>query len=614
MSKIILSFNSEDSSVTVNVGSAVYRQYPIKEGYTVSNLSVTDQKIEFDLNCKALAEPIHCIYKVVEEDTVKLTLDAEGAMGDEVKYPQPFINKPTDILLYPYTNGVSFRADDPDIFLPSRFFLSGGAFLSMGFNAFYGDGNWVLTAYITNADAALVNDKSSGIFRSDLSWLPEKGQWGYTREIRYVFGKGSVTEICRAYRKIAEEKGLRVTLKEKSKTVPALNRLAGAADVWVWNDDAMDLLYSEGTPYSVPSREQYRRRVEVAKDMKESGMDRVLWSIFNENFDRETIDEVKALGYLTTVYDIYTDVIPKPIFHLIPEARQRRCEARVGFWPDGIILGRDGRHFKGWALKCTDGEFRDQDRLCEATVHKLANNIISKRHAEYGIEGTFFDVTGVSPIECYNTLHPMTRRQSWECKRRLLSVASKLGEVCGTEIGCEDVVPALHYNEGMMSPTIYRPDDSGRRMTHLYYGDDVKETIPKYMLNYRVRVPLFELVYHDCVQSHWYWGDNQNCCPEYIKVRDNYCMLYGVPPIYSFAVKDWDALKEDILASYNRTVPLATELFYESMVSFNYLTEDMSVQQTVFSNGTIVTVNFGDKEYNDGKIKVAAGDAVVLRK
>jgi len=178
-----------------------------------------------------------------------------------------------------------------------------------------------------------------------------------------------------------------------------------------------------------------------------------------------------------------------------------------------------------------------------------------------------------------------------------------IGLVSGTEVGCEDVVANINYQEGMMSPPLYRAYDSGRRMTTLYYDDNIDEKIHKYMLNPVYRVPLWELVYHDCVVSYWYWGDSTNSCPELIKKRDLFCALYGLPALYSFDVADWEKLKKDIIASYHRTSDIAAKTGYYRMMSFEYVTDDKLVQKTTFENGIEVIANFSDKavEYQ-GKI------------
>ena len=48
-------------------------------------------------------------------------------------------------------------------------------------------------------------------------------------------------------------------------------------------------------------------KVALAKEMKALGMEHVLWSSGGEP---KQIDEINALGYLTSRYDIYQDVWP----------------------------------------------------------------------------------------------------------------------------------------------------------------------------------------------------------------------------------------------------------------------------------------------------------------
>jgi hypothetical protein len=348
--------------------------------------------------------------------------------------------------------------------------------------------------------------------------------------------------------------------------------------------------------------------------MKQLGMTNVLWSIFNENIDKETVDYVKNLGFVTTFYDIYTDVIPHPIIDYITKPRQERCKARLGCWPDGVIKKQNGEFQPAWALKGVDGVFRDQHRLCDAAILDTAKKNIGFRQENYGIEGCFLDVSAVSAVECYDENHPMTRTSAMQHKRNLGSAVSEMQLLCGTEIGCEDVAATIHYNEGMMSPPAFRAPDSGRRMTHIYKGEDVPKSIPDFMLNPKYRVPLWELSFHGSVQSYWYWGDSANCCPELLDTRDRFSALYGLPEIYSFSVDSWDELKQDIAESYKKTSPLAKKLGYCTLDGFEYLTADKLVQRTLFSDGTTVTVNFSkhDVEIN-GQI-LAAGEIVVGEK
>lgn len=543
--------------------------------------------------------------------TLRLFIDGDGKCG-QFTYPSAIQTKPDDILLIPHFEGVAFRADEKETMLPEVMSATASG-LSMAFFGILRDGCFLLTAVITNIDAnvRLARDEN-GLMSPEVIWLPEKGRFGYRREIRYIAGNGGISELCAEYRKIADEKGLRLSFTERAKQNPMIDRLVGASNVWVWNNDAMDKLYSENAVYHVPTKEQLEKRVKVAEDMKKSGMKRVMWSIFDENIDVPTVERIKSLGYITTFYDIYTDVIPHDIENLIPETRRVRCLPRRDCWPDGVAVDEHGNMAKAWQLKGTDGEFHYQNRICDAAALECLTKHAPEHSKENLLDGRFLDVQCVGVNECWSDEHPMTRRQAMEYKRKMFGTLRENGIFSGTEVGCEDAAAFFDYDEGMLSPTIYRQYDAGRRMTHIYKGEQIEPVINRFMLNPKVRVPLWELVYHGHVQSYWYWGDSANCMPELTKTRDNFCRLWGLPEIYSFKVGDWERLKETITDSYTRTSGLAREVGYASMERFDYLDGEHLVQRTMFSNGVSVVANFSKETFAYLGKEIPSGDSVVF--
>ncbi|MDD4101803.1 MAG: glycoside hydrolase, partial [Kiritimatiellae bacterium] len=206
-------------------------------------------------------------------------------------------------------------------------------------------------------------------------------------------------------------------------------------------------------------------------------------------------------------------------------------------------------------------------------------------------------------FECYHPDHPMTRSQSRHYKMELLKLVSEeFGMVCGSETGHEAAVPYCDYFEGMLSLGPYRVPDSGRDMLRVW--DEVPENLGKYQVGEAYRLPLWELVYHDCVVAQWYWGDYNNKLPAVWRKRDLFNALYGTPPMYMFTLRGWREQKERFVESYKTAATVAHLTGYHEMVDHRMLTSDRSVQQTFFANGVRVTVNFGDKPYaaEGGKI------------
>jgi hypothetical protein len=163
--------------------------------------------------------------------------------------------------------------------------------------------------------------------------------------------------------------------------------------------------------------------------------------------------------------------------------------------------------------------------------------------------------------------------------------------VTGCETGHDAAVPFLHYFEGMLSLGPYRVPDAGRNMQKIW--QEVPDPVARFQLGHRYRLPLWELVYHDCVVAQWYWGDYNNKLPALWDKRDLFNVLYGVPPMFMFNRRGWEEAKARFVQSYRNTCPLARQVGYQAMTDHRFLTPDRDVQQSIFANGTRVTVNFG---------------------
>lgn len=617
-SGVSLSLNPADGSMKISLSGAHSPSFRLGEtAFRTEQVRAEGDSLEFDGTDPASGWrfQVRCTIEDSPCACVRLQLHADSIPAEGFCYPPAAEVRPGDIGIYPYGEGVAFAADDPNAKIPERQILYGCNGSSMSFWGVLRGQAWLLTAVETNADACFLHQRDkNGLLQTQICWEPQKGEFGYDRVLRFCPGReGGITQACRCYRLLAEKKGLVKTLREKAKCVPSVDRLVGSADVWLWNDDAMEKLYSPGAAAGVPTREQLALRCKIAAEMKASGMDRVLWSVFDENVDPGTVQFIQNLGYLTSYYDIYTDVIPRNIADRIPETRRRRCEPRACCWPDGVAWNQKGEPVAAWALKGTDGSFYPQNRICDRAGYECAALRVPEHAAQTGLEGRFLDVVMGGAVECWNPAHPTTRTESIGWKRKQLGLIGRLGLVCGTEVGCEDGAAYFDYDEGMMSPPDYRARDSGRRMTDCYRSQEEIESFNRCMLNPKYRVPLWELVFHDCTVSYWYWGDASNCCPPLTWKRDLFDMLYGLPPIYSIRAGDWEEQKENILASYRRTSEIARAVGYARMLSFDYLSENLLVQQTTFDNGIRVVANFSDQPYSAEGTSVPPRNAQMFR-
>ena len=554
----------------------------------VTSACLREGRLVLEVDCSALM--IHASLSLPESGGIELRLEAEGPMPEEIAWPPAWRMEDGDVGIFPLGTGVAFPVRDLSFPLPETMPFYCGMSSSMGLFGFQRGALCVLTGVECGSDAVLRNTPENGLLHSRVVWQSEKGKWGYSRAIRWFFAEG-LSEGAAQYRAWRESLGEVVTLKEKRKRTPELGKLIGAADLWLWDDNNMNRLYArpevpEKTPRDV-------RR--IAGELEYLGMDRILWN----SFEGETPEEcafLKSKGFLVGKYDIYRDVLPKTeVDQIIPYRVKRSVNTK--YWPGIVRMDRDGQYGRAWQLHGLDGKLHSQHAVCEIPALKLTMENVPPDVERVGYNSRFIYVqAGSCRQECYHPMHPATRSDSLRYINNQLRFLADIGLVCGVEVGSEATAGAFHFSEGMLSPIPFRAEDAGRRMTTVYRGKEIPPSFSRYMLNPQYRIPLWELVYHDCVVSYWYWGDSSNCCPELMPVRDLFDALYGEPPLYSLTATQWEERKEEIAASYHRVAPAVRATGYARMIAFDLLSPDRCVQRTSFDNGVVITANFSGEE------------------
>ena len=520
------------------------------------------------------------------EFTVELT--ATGALPATLVYPQPFAGEAGDYLVVPMNEGISYPVDDATI-APMRLIAYGGHGICMAFWGLTDGAKGQMAILETPDDASIRIDRVEQRLAIAPVWEAQRGQFGYARRVRYAFfATGGHVAMAKRYRAYAQQIGLLRTLEEKRRANPNVDRLLGAVNVWCWDKDA----------------------VPMVRELQAAGIGRILWSNRQEP---DGIAAMNALGVLTSRYDIYQDVMDPANF---PRLRTIHGDWPTAAWPKDIIVDRAGKPIKGWGVTAKDGTMLNCGVICDARALDYARARIPAELATHPYLGRFIDTTTAAPWnECYDPAHPMTRTQSKQAKMELLRYVSEDNRlVTGCETGHDASVPYLHFFEGMMSLGMYRVPDSGRRMQEIV--TDVPERVAKFQVGHTYRLPLWELVFHDCTVSYWYWGDYSNKLPALWDKRDLLNVLYGVPPMFMFDRKFWEANKERFVQSYQNTCPVVRDVATAEMTDHRFLTPDRDVQQTTYANGIAVTVNFGATPYQlaDGGTVAAMGYVVTGRK
>ena len=506
-----------------------------------------------------------------------IELSSQSTLKWSLGCPHPFVTGPGTYLVIPMNEGISYPVDDQTIG-PMWLIAFGGHGICMPFWGATDGEHGYMSIIETPDDAVIRIERIDGKLCVLPKWEPQKGLFGYARKLRYVFfDKGGHVAICKRYRSYAKEKGLLKTLDQKRKENPNVDLLIGAVNVWCWEKDA----------------------IAIVREMKSLGIEHILWS---NRANPEIIAAMNEMdGILTSRYDIYQDLMDPQI---VKEKLNRpHPDWTQDGWPKDIILDQKGDWRKGWQVRGNDGQMYPCGVLCDKQALKYARPRVSEELKTHPYRCRFIDTTTAAPWnECYDSNHPMTRSESRHWKMELLRFVSEETKlVTGSETGHDAAVPYVHYFEGMLSLGPYRVPDSGRNMLKVW--DEVPEQVAKFQLGHKYRLPLWELVYHDCVVAQWYWGDYNNKLPSLWDKRDLFNTLYGTPPMFMFNNEIWGKNKDRFVRSYKDICPVARAVGYAEMTDHRFLTPDRDIQQTSFSNGVTITVNFGDKPYlmPDGK-------------
>lgn len=521
---------------------------------------------------------------------ISLSLHGKGIMDSDFAFPAGLTANESQGWVIPSNEGLLVQADDP-YYSPSwRFELyQGHGGFSMPFIGLTDNDEGIIFISETPNDNYM-QFKQPGESGTNTSgwivcWQPEMGSWGYERRIRIqLIDNHGYVGIAKAYRNYVDERGLLIPLKQKQESVPAVDLLVGAANIWWWGKAEWWT--------NVPDCG------ETARDLKDAGLSKVLWS---NSASPGSITYMNNLGFLTSRYDIYQDVWDP--------ASSIEWLNKEG-WPDDLILNQDGSWRRGWVHK-EEGKKYPGSIICSQRGFERMKTVVSEELNTHPHKARFIDTTTASPLqECYNPLHPLTRSGDREYKSKLLGyISGEFNLVTGSETGIDWAVPYVYYFEGMMSLGRYRLKEAGYDLISVL---PPQEDFLRFQLGPYYRIPLFELVYHDCVVAFWYWGDSSNRLPQFWRTRDLFNLLYGTGPLYVMDPGRWRKDKDRFVESYNTATQVSLNTGYEEMLSHTFITEDHTVQSTLFSNGTRVWVNFGDTSYTleNGEVIEPAGYVV----
>lgn len=426
---------------------------------------------------------------------------------------------------------------------------------------------------------------SEGLLSFKTVWLANMQNFGYERKATFnFFDKGGYVAQAKKYREYVWKKNGVVSLKEQAQTYPVINDLVGSTQVFTWDDG---------------------RQESVLSQMQQKGIRSlfVFWDANHRPYPKPGYDNfIRSLGYRAGGYELFTDI------HLCDTAMYVHDylgpnRHRHGVYP-GLFNELSARKADGGTYSNQFGTY-----ICPATVKPYMYAKLDRMMSEYPHDAIFLDVYQANGLhECYSPDHRIDRRGYAESIiRNYKSIRERYNTVMGGEWGAEFAIPYSIFNQGMM--TLQRPWWEGEMMdpgSEFFFGDWKNNERPsihvtnckagpsyyKYCLNEAIRVPLYQLVYHDAVITTWRWEDGNPRYPELWHKKDLYNMLYGTVPYWSITKGLWEESMEKYISSNKMVTPWLREIGMDEMVSHEFLSEDRTLQKSVFSGGKAIIVDF----------------------
>lgn len=411
----------------------------------------------------------------------------------------------------------------------------------------------------------------------------------YRRVMRYTFlSDCDYNDICKIYRTYVKEQGKLRTLAEKAVQLPSVDNLIGCSFIhtgirtYVREDSDF---FDAKNPEKNNNITTFAQREAEIHEIHRLGMEKVYMHLdgwFDPGYDnwhpehgdiceeaggepamRSLADAMHEYGYLFGIHDQYRDYyFAGPTFD-----EDYACRLTDGSIP---------KHQK-WAGG-------PQSYLCGTQApYYVRKNFEDLEKRGIHLDGAYLDVfTCNEADECNNPRHKMSRRECYEARANCFSYLMAKGILPSSEEASDWSIPSMVFCH-------YAPYDFMMKES-----DAPRIGVP---------VPLFGLVYHDCLIVPWIMD----------KVGENddymlYALLNGGAPYLkrdgaypntdgSFEPKVKFTMEESI-ERCRIVAGLHEQVAKCEMVRHEMVNGDYQVQKTVFADGTSVTVDFREQTYS----------------
>lgn len=448
----------------------------------------------------------------------------------------------------------------------------------------------------------------------------------YDRVVRFRFlTTGGYVALAKQFRQWADDQGWVKTLAQKNREDPEhkTDKLIGAPIIYLWGDGRDEALVTE------LSNAGLRKAV---LQISANQIDQ------NKNFPNTEhpdgqgwMDAVKAKGYMPGFYDIYQAM---RVGGSVPA-----YDGTSYLWPTNQAAAWTRIDSTGAPLVQNQGSATLYDMAMQHQADFAANTRLPAHLSRFGVDAYFFDTTCASSLEeDYDSVngHFATRGMDLTNRVALLNTAFSNPTkrlITATEQGRSWAVPVLHWAEGKF--WLGEPGN----LTNTDYGSFNNSSYPSVMvdvvdptllttnklgplLSHGWQVPLWDLVFHDCMVNTVHWSAPHNKFLYAWDHADRWALLRGQVPLLDMTRNGaqgtasrvpntltdihgtawssrWSTISHRFTQTFNTVCAWAEQVGYLEMTAHRWLTTDRSVQMSEFSDdngisGSGIVVNFGN--------------------
>ncbi len=412
----------------------------------------------------------------------------------------------------------------------------------------------------------------------EFRFVPSLGRMTYPRRMLYrFFDRCDYNDFAHSFRDYLEERGMVFTLREKVAKNPAVEGLFGCpvihTNIAIHISPESDF-YRPDDPDFNDHHTSFDTRAAQLRRLKALGLDRAYihldgWgrhgydNLHPDPFPpheeaggaagmKRLSDTAQELGYIFGIHDQYRDYYyDAPSFDLEYALQDIHGEHPL------CSVWNGGRH----SFLCAT----------QAPAH-VRRNYDEFERLGIGIKAAYLDVFSVVTLdECFHPAHPMTRRECAELRNQCLHILTARG-----------IIPSSEETISCLLPSLVLCHHAPFYTTQWEGGDAVG-----------IPLPLFNLVYHDCVVIPWIGLPRE---------RGG----WGIPndfSAYAFAILNGnpvycpiDAAEED-LPAIRTACDSAKRLTHARMVRHEFTDGTCRRHRTVWSDGTVIEADMDTGDY-----------------